>query len=91
MERAMLRFASVVVLGGAPVFAQTADHAPTKPAADAAAKYDRSVEGSGAAGKSRDGPSGGSKSPAPAATGDDAAPNDGVATTPNARKTERAK
>lgn len=44
MKRSLTFVASVLALSAGPAFAQTADHAPTKPAADAAARYDRSME-----------------------------------------------
>ena len=44
MKRSVTLIASVLALSAGPAFSQTADHAPTKPAADAAARYDRSME-----------------------------------------------
>jgi hypothetical protein len=41
--------AVALALSASSVIAQTADHAPTKPAADAAAKYDRELKQTGPA------------------------------------------
>ncbi len=47
MKGSLTLVSTVVVLSAGPAFAQTADHAPTKPAADAAAKYDKGLRQSG--------------------------------------------
>jgi hypothetical protein len=49
LKRSVSLTASVLALSASSVVAQTADHAPTKPAADAAAQYDRKLKQTGPA------------------------------------------
>ncbi len=88
MQRSLALGASVLALGAGPILAQTADHAPTKPAADAAARYDRSLQQSAPANAtegSRDSPSGASTGTDPSATGNKSAPIGGKSDPPNAK------
>lgn len=82
-----LTFAALgLLLGAGAVFAQTAEHAPTKPAADAAAQYDRSLKEAAHANAkdgSDDSSSGGSTGTDPSATRNKAAPDIGETAAPN--------
>ena len=85
MKRSLTLIASVLSISAGSVIADTADHAPTKPAADAAARYDRSLEKTGPANATKgsdDGASGASTGTDPSPTQGNA---DGEADRPNAK------
>jgi hypothetical protein len=91
MKRLITFMASGLAFSASPAFAQTADHAPTKPAADAAARYDRSVEQSAppnAAKGSGDSSSGASTGTNPSATRNHGVPADGETVAPKSDKSK---
>lgn len=85
MKCSLTLVAPVLALSAGSVFAQTADHAPTKPAADAAARYDRSLEQTAPANAkgSDDSSSGASTGTDPPATKNKTAPVNGETAAPN--------
>jgi hypothetical protein len=89
MKRLITFMASGLAFTAGPAFAQTADHAPTKPAADAAARYDRSVEQSAPPNAAKgDNSSGASTGTNPSATRNQGAPADGETAAPKSGKSK---
>jgi hypothetical protein len=89
MKRLLTGITLFIAFGTGSGLAETADHAPTKPAADAAARYDRSLERNAPANSRQrpdDGVSGassGTGDPDPLVGGGKAAPADRESSAPN--------
>lgn len=88
MKSILTLFAVTIVIAAGPVAAQTADHAPTKPAADAADQYDKGLRPADAARNADDSSTGGSTGTAPSGK-DNGAPDTRGAPQPETRREQQ--